>query len=85
MALPGGGILPLQYSFLIDASLDPTTPVFGGFLGALSAQGTASPYVDIPPLPFLVGFPLYFSGLTAPVGPFVEDRVFNWCGAVIVP
>ena len=40
---------------------------------------------NVPPLPFLIGFPLYFSGLTAPVGPFVEDRVFNWCGAVIVP
>ena len=85
IALPGGGLLPLQYSFLIDASLDPTTPVFGAFTGALSAQGTASPYVDVPPLPFLIGFPLYFSGLTAPIGPFVEDRVFNWCGAVIVP
>ena len=85
IALPGGGLLPLQYSFLVDASLDPTTPVFGNFLGALDAQGAALPYVDIPPLPFLIGLPLYFSGLTAPVGPFVEDRVFGWCGSVITP
>ncbi len=85
IALPGGGLLPVQYSFLIDASLDPTTPVFGSFLGSLDAQGASSPYVDVPPLPFLVGLPLYFSGLTAPIGPFVEDRIFNWCGAVIVP
>ncbi|MEQ1633414.1 MAG: hypothetical protein ABL997_13640, partial [Planctomycetota bacterium] len=85
MALPGGGLLPLQYSFLIDASLDPSSPVFGNFLGTLDPASRASPFVDIPPLPFLIGFPLYFSGLTAPVGPFVEDRVFNWVGTVITP
>ncbi len=85
IALPGGGLLPLQYSFLIDASLDPATPVFGGFLGTLDAAGRASPFVDVPPLSFLIGLPLYFSGLTAPIGPFVEDRVFNWVGAVITP
>lgn len=83
--LPGGKTLPLQYSFLIDASLEVGSPVFGNFVGTLDALGRASPYVDIPPLPFLTGLPLFFSGLTVPPGPFVEDRVFSWVGSVIVP
>ncbi|MGE3173059.1 MAG: N-acetylmuramoyl-L-alanine amidase, partial [Planctomycetota bacterium] len=83
--LPGGGLLPLQYSFLIDASIDPSFPLFGNFVGTLDGAGQAAPFVDVPPLAFLIGFPLYFSGLTAPPGPFVEDTVFNWVGTVIVP
>jgi hypothetical protein len=83
--LPGGGLLPLQWTFLVDASLDPGTVFFGNFIGTLDGLGRASPYVDVPPLPFLIGFPLYFSGLTVPPGPFVEDTVWNWVGAVIVP
>lgn len=79
--LPGGALLPLNNGFLLGASIDPSSPFFPGFVGTLAANGTATPTLFPPYLPFLAGWPLYFAGFTldpgAPGGP-TERELTNW-------
>ncbi len=86
IALPGGGLFPLQQTFLLDASIDPNNPLFGNFLGTLDAQGRAAPFLDLPFLPVLIGLPLYASGVTLQPGVGLSiQTIWNWCGATVSP
>ena len=78
IALPGGGLLPLRPGFLVEASLNPANPFFGDFLGTLDPQGRAGPFVDVPLLPELVGFTVFFSGISMQSAPLSERAVWNW-------
>ncbi|MBK8977429.1 MAG: N-acetylmuramoyl-L-alanine amidase [Planctomycetes bacterium] len=77
--LPGGQLLPLNADGLFSVSLDPASPVFLGFLGALDAQGRASAGFFAPPIPLLLGQRFYFSGLVlAQHTPPVVGTVLPW-------
>jgi hypothetical protein len=76
--LPLGGLLPLNPGFLLFASLDPASPFFVQFSGALDAAGAASPTLFVPSLPFLAGWPLYFAGFTLDAGVVAERELTNW-------
>ena len=78
VTLPLGGLLPLNFGFLLEASLDPASPFFVSFNGTLSATGTASPTLFVPYLPFLAGWPLYFAGFTLDASGTAERELTNW-------
>jgi hypothetical protein len=83
LPLPGDTLLPLRDSFLLQASI-AGGPFFGNSIGLLDANGAAAAWIDVPPLPFLVGLQLYVSGLTMPVGgPLVPTTMLPWVRAVI--
>ena len=76
--LPGGGLLPLQYTFITELSLDPANPFFQNFVGLLDGSGAAVATVSIPYFPFLVGLPLYFAGITLDATGTAEQAITNW-------
>lgn len=80
--LPLGGVLPLNFSFLLELSLQPS-PFFTGFQGTLDANGDAAPQMNVPYLPFLAGLPLYFAGLTIDTSGQTERAVTNWVRVVL--
>ena len=74
--LPGNVLLPLQDGFLLTAGL--TSPFFGNFVSQLSASGTTSAWVDVPPLPLLAGVQLYFAAVTLQAQVPAAAAVSNW-------
>jgi hypothetical protein len=83
--LPGNVLLPLQDSFLLTAGF-AGSPFFGNFAGALSPTGTANAWVDVPYLPLLAGFDLYFAGVRLqPLGPPAAAAVSNWVRVRLSP
>lgn len=80
--LPAGKLLPLNFGFLLELSLQPS-PFLVDFQGTLDGNGFAAPQMFVPYLPFLAGLPLYFAALTFdPNGP-VERQVTNWVRVVL--
>lgn len=85
LPLPGGHLLPLRDGFLLAASISPGG-IFGGFLGTLDPAGNGAAWIDVPPLPFVIGLQFYLSGLTMPQGGgLTVQRVLPWVRATIVP
>ena len=78
LVLPAGNLLPLNYGFILQAGLDPTSPFFLAFQGVLSATGTATPTLYVPALPFLAGLPLYFAGFSLDASGQQERKLTNW-------
>jgi hypothetical protein len=83
IVLPNGGLLPLAPSFLIEASLQPSSPLFASFHGVLPANGAAQPVLFVPGLPFLSGWPLYFAGFTLDATGAAEHALTNWVRVVL--
>lgn len=83
--LIGGNLLPLRPGFLIGASLNPASPVFGNFLGNLDPNGQASAFVDVPNLAFLTGLEVWFAAFTADPVSLVDREVTNWVRVVLGP
>jgi hypothetical protein len=78
VVLPNGGLLPLNPGFLLEASLQPGSPIFLGFQGTLPAGGATTASLLAPPLPFLAGWPLYFAGFTLDATGAAEGAITNW-------
>jgi len=64
--LPGGYTLPLVPDGVFDLSLSAGNGVFAAFFGALDAAGRGQAAVSLPPLPVLLGLPLFVSGFVLP-------------------
>ncbi|MBM3974502.1 MAG: hypothetical protein FJ301_10430 [Planctomycetes bacterium] len=75
--LPGGGLLPLNPGFLLEASLTPGSPIFQGFQGTTPA-GAVTANLFAPYLPFLAGWPLYFAAFTVDATGTSESAITNW-------
>lgn len=76
--LPRGGLLPLRPGFLLDASVDPGSTLFGNFVGTLSPSASAAPFVDVPYLPLLVGQTFFFAACSLDTQVVAERQVSNW-------
>ena len=76
--LPGGGLLPLNPGFLLEASLTPGSPIFQGFQGTAPVGGAVTANLFVPNLPFLAGWPLYFAAFTVDAMGTSESAITNW-------
>ena len=76
--LPGGGLLPLNPGFLVEASLTPGSPIFLGFQGTVPAGGAVAANLFAPNLPFLAGWPLFFAAITLTPAGTAESAITNW-------
>ncbi len=76
--LPAGGLLPINFSVITQLSLDPVSPFFQGFVGALDGSGNASATLAIPLVPFLAGLPLHVAGFTLDATGTAESKLTNW-------
>lgn len=78
LTLPAGGLLPINFSVITQLSLDPASPFFQGFVGALDGSGNATATLAIPVVPFLAGLPLHFAGFTLTPSGTAEQTLTNW-------
>ena len=78
LVLPQGGLLPLNFDFLLELSLDPASPFCLSFQGVLGPAGTASPALFVPPLPFLAGWQLHAAGFTFDPVAIAEREITHW-------
>ena len=76
--LPGGAIAPLRDSELLTLGWTPS-PYATGFIGQLDGNGKATASLSVPSLASLVGWDLYFAGVTQqPTPGFVLRTLLPW-------